>query len=57
LKLDIDITLDQKFQTNFMNFFAAFDITHKKSSSPNQKNFVEYRLEDWPIRLSHWTAL
>jgi len=24
---------------------------------PSTKNFFECRLEDWPIRLSPWTAL
>jgi len=38
------------------NYFTD-DITHKKSATPNQKNFFEYRLENWPICLSYWTAL
>jgi len=29
----------------------------KKPAIPNQKNFFECRLEDWPILLSPWTAL
>jgi len=24
---------------------------------PQPKNFFECNLEDWPIRLNHWTAL
>jgi len=38
------------------NYFT-YDVTHKKSAIPNEKNFFECRLEDWPIRLSPWTAL
>jgi len=29
----------------------------QKICYPNQKNFLECRLEDWLIRLSPWTAL
>jgi len=36
---------------------TSLDVTHKKSATPNQKFFFECRLEDWPIRLSPWTAL
>jgi len=38
------------------NYFTL-DVTHKKSSSPNQKIFFECNLEEWSIRFSHWTAL
>jgi len=38
------------------NYFT-YDVTHKKSSPPNQNIFFEFNLEDWLIRLSHWTAL
>jgi len=34
-----------------------YDVTHKKSTTPNQKNFFECRLENCPICLSPWTAL
>jgi len=34
-----------------------FDVSHKKSATPNQKIFFECNLLDWPIRLSRWTAL
>jgi len=29
----------------------------KKTATPNQNNFFECNLLDWPIRLSPWTAL
>jgi len=29
----------------------------EKICNPQPQNFFECRLEDWPIRLSHWTAL
>jgi len=35
----------------------AYEVTHRKSATPNQKIFFKYRLEDWPIRFSPWTAL
>jgi len=38
------------------NYFT-YDVTHKKSATPNQKIFFKYRLEDWQIHLSPWTAL
>jgi len=37
------------------NYFT-YDVTHKKSVTPTKKFFFECRLEDWPIRLSAWTA-
>jgi len=37
------------------NYFT-YDVTHKKSATPNQKIFFECRLEDWLICLSPWTA-
>jgi len=38
------------------NYFT-YDVTDKKSATPNQKIFFECKLEDWPLRLSAWTAL
>jgi len=38
------------------NYFT-YDVTHKKSTTLNQKRFFKCRLEDWPIHLSPWTAL
>jgi len=38
-------------------FGITYDVTHKKSATPNQKIFFECRLEDRPIHLSPWTAL
>jgi len=29
----------------------------QKICNPQPKNFFKCRLEDWPIHLSHWTAL
>jgi len=29
----------------------------KKLQAPTKKLFFEFRLEDWPIRLSPWTVL
>jgi len=29
----------------------------QKNSNPQPKNCFECSLQDWPIRLSHWTAL
>jgi len=39
-----------------LNYFT-YDVTHKKSATPNQKFFFKCNLRDWLIRLSHWTAL
>jgi len=36
--------------------YFTYDVTHKKSTTPNQKTFFECRLEDWWIRLGPWTA-
>jgi len=36
---------------------STYDVTHKKTAPPKQKIFLECRLLDWLIRLSHWTAL
>jgi len=39
------------------NYFT-YDVTHKKYPQPPiKKFFFECSPEDWPIRLSHWTAL
>ena len=38
------------------NYFT-YDVSHKKSATPNQKIFFKCNLPDWPIRLSPWTAL
>jgi len=35
----------------------TYDVSHKKSATPNQKIFFERRLENWPICLSPWPAL
>jgi len=43
-------------QVTWAKNYFTYDITHKKSATPNQKIF-ECRLEDWPIRLKVWTAL
>jgi len=38
------------------NYFT-YNVTHKISVNPNQKNFFQCRLEDWLIRLGVWIAL
>jgi len=38
------------------NYFT-YDVTHKKSTTPKQKNIFECNLEGCPICLSPWTAL
>jgi len=37
------------------NYFT-YDVSHKKSASPNKKFFFECSLLDWLIRFSSWTA-
>jgi len=32
--------------------YFTYDVTHKKSATPNKKSFFECRLEDWPMHLS-----
>jgi len=35
----------------------TYDVTHKKIRNPQQKIFLECRLDDWSICLSPWRAL
>jgi len=37
--------------------YLTYDVTHKKSATPNKNFFYECRLEEWLIRLRVWTAL
>jgi len=34
-----------------------FDVSHKKSATPNQKFFLHCKLQDFPSLSSVWTAL
>jgi len=48
--------LSQESWAKMIQNYFTYGITHKKYVTPNQKDFFKCRLEDWPIRLIHWTA-
>jgi len=43
-------------QNDLKTISLTMSIT-KNSHPPTKKSFFKCNLEDWPIRLSHWTAL